>query len=150
MLQFCQPGGWYLAKEKQQPTFFVSILTDAEGNQQFCAVHTFHEPLRPLSPTETVRIRSNRSNSVVSIRRAKSENDIIENSILSLDGVVGDEFIDEDMCRVEGGDSDSMNDNKTLSNKKYSYAPKCLVLLSRVHDFRILKVSCTVGIVNLL
>jgi len=77
----------------------------------------------------------------------KSENDIIENGIISFESVVGDEFIDEDMCRVEGGgDTDAKQENstddKTSRNLKYSYAPKCLVLLSRVHDFRILKVIC--------
>ena len=73
---------------------------------------------------------------------------MIENGVINFDSVVGDEFIDEDMCRVEGGDTngvlDSLSDDKTSRNSKYSYAPKCLVLLSRVHDFRILKVNLVV------
>ena len=74
---------------------------------------------------------------------------MIENGVVNFDSVVGDELIDEAMCRVEGGDTDSIvdtvNDSKTSYKMKYLYAPKCLVLLSRVHDFRILKV-CFAGL----
>ena len=119
-------------------------MTDAEGNQQFCAVHSFSEPLRPYSPAEATYKYNARSNSVISIRRAKSENDIVESGLSTFETVVGEEFIDEDMCRVEGGDTDevveSLTVNKKMAKLKHSYAPKCLILLSRVHDFRILKV----------
>ena len=60
-----------------------------------------------------------------------------------LDYSHGDEYIDEDMCRVENEDEDySLETISNEASKKDSkYAPKCLVLLSRVHDFRVLKVS---------
>ena len=41
--QFCQPAGWRLTTQKQQPTFFVSILTDIESMRHYCACLTFSE-----------------------------------------------------------------------------------------------------------
>ena len=42
--QFCQPGGWELTERRQEPTFFVSVLTDIDGERHYCACLTFHEP----------------------------------------------------------------------------------------------------------
>lgn len=74
----------------------------------------------------------------------KSESDVIDGSTANGETGASEEILDEDMYKVEVGDSDEVTDSanaeKTLT-KKNSYAPKCLVLLSRVHDFRILKVS---------
>ena len=40
---FCQPNGWILTTERQEPRFFVSILTDAEGTRLYCPCLTFSE-----------------------------------------------------------------------------------------------------------
>ena len=40
---FCQPYGRLLSLERQEPTFFVSILTDVEGQRLYCPVLTFNE-----------------------------------------------------------------------------------------------------------
>ena len=40
---FCQPNGWVLTQERLEPKFFVSILTDAEGNRLYCPCLTFCE-----------------------------------------------------------------------------------------------------------
>ena len=42
---FCQPNGWILTPERQEPKFFVSILTDAEGNRLYCPCLTFSEAI---------------------------------------------------------------------------------------------------------
>uniref|UniRef100_H2Y625 UDENN domain-containing protein n=1 Tax=Ciona savignyi TaxID=51511 RepID=H2Y625_CIOSA len=87
---FCQPAGWYLAQERQAPTFFVSVLTDAEGMRHYCAVLAFTEPISP------------------------KEQDSNQNSNLPR--------------------------RKSLSPRQNQpFAPKCLVILSRINDFRVLK-----------
>lgn len=42
---FCQPNGWLLTPERQEPKFFVSILTDAEGNRLYCPCLSFSEAI---------------------------------------------------------------------------------------------------------
>uniref|UniRef100_A0A8C3CV67 SET binding factor 2 n=1 Tax=Cairina moschata TaxID=8855 RepID=A0A8C3CV67_CAIMO len=42
-LQFCQPGGWQLSKERKQPTFFVVVLTDIDSERHYCSCLTFYE-----------------------------------------------------------------------------------------------------------
>lgn len=44
LLQFCQPGGWELTERRQEPTYFVSVLTDIDGERHYCACLTFYEP----------------------------------------------------------------------------------------------------------
>nr|CAD7393185.1 unnamed protein product [Timema cristinae] len=34
---FCQPQGWALSTERQEPRFFVSVLTDIDANRHYCA-----------------------------------------------------------------------------------------------------------------
>lgn len=43
-VQFCQPGGWELTERRQEPTYFVSVLTDIDGERHYCACLTFYEP----------------------------------------------------------------------------------------------------------
>lgn len=40
---FCQPLGWKLISQPQDPTFFVSVLTDIKANRHYCACLTFWE-----------------------------------------------------------------------------------------------------------
>jgi len=40
---FCQPNGWVLNTERQEPSFFVSVLTDVEGKRLYCACLSFSE-----------------------------------------------------------------------------------------------------------
>uniref|UniRef100_H2XNB0 Myotubularin-related protein 13 n=1 Tax=Ciona intestinalis TaxID=7719 RepID=H2XNB0_CIOIN len=97
---FCQPAGWYLTHERQAPTFFVSVLTDAEGMRHYCAVHSFTEPI----------VSKEQENQNSNLTRRKNTG--------------------------EGNDNDlDARNNKT----KPTYAPKCLVILSRINDFRVLK-----------
>jgi len=40
---FCQPNGWLLSTERQEPTFFMSVLTTVEGNRLYCPCLSFSE-----------------------------------------------------------------------------------------------------------
>lgn len=40
---FCQPLGWMLSTEQQEPKFFVSALTDMDANRHYCACLSFNE-----------------------------------------------------------------------------------------------------------
>ena len=137
MFQFCQPGGWYLSKEKQPVTFFVSVLTNETARQQYCAVLSFSEPLRNHSPTHANRTLTKGRNKSVDCENNVS---IVENGIDCSHG----EDVDDDMCRVEDEDTGYIFEpsDPVDTKKDFKYAPKCLVLLSRVQDFKVLKVSC--------
>ncbi|XP_067934289.1 myotubularin-related protein 13-like [Watersipora subatra] len=45
---FCQPGGWELTERRQEPTYFVSVLTDIDAERRYCACLTFYEPYDDL------------------------------------------------------------------------------------------------------
>lgn len=51
---FCQPQGWSLSTVRQQPTFFVSVLTDVDYNSHYCACLSFNEPvaITPSKPPD--------------------------------------------------------------------------------------------------
>ena len=93
--QFCQPRGWHLSIEKQEPKFFVSVLTDIDANRHYCASLSFHEPF-------------------LSNSNKPSDED------------------DEDI--------DVKNDSQHLGLRHYCYAPKCLVIISRVDCVEIFRV----------
>jgi myotubularin-related protein 5/13 len=40
---FCQPNGWKLSTQRQEPTFFMSVLTAVEGNRLYCPCLSFSE-----------------------------------------------------------------------------------------------------------
>ncbi|XP_078483997.1 myotubularin-related protein 5-like isoform X3 [Ciona intestinalis] len=133
---FCQPAGWYLTHERQAPTFFVSVLTDAEGMRHYCAVHSFTEPIvSKEQENQNTNLTRRKSLSPVSAGAKKDENE----GDTGGDGTPGDEYVDEAMCRVDTGEGND-NDLDARNNKtKPTFAPKCLVILSRINDFRVLK-----------
>ncbi|XP_044003006.1 myotubularin-related protein 13 isoform X2 [Aphidius gifuensis] len=54
---FCQPQGWALSTERQEPRFFVSVLTDIDANRHYCACMCFNEtvsivPSKPVDEGE--------------------------------------------------------------------------------------------------
>ncbi|XP_022243465.1 myotubularin-related protein 13-like [Limulus polyphemus] len=51
---FCQPQGWSFSTTRQQPTFFVSVLTDIDANRHYCACLSFNEPvaITPSKPPD--------------------------------------------------------------------------------------------------
>ncbi|XP_048828424.1 myotubularin-related protein 13-like [Brienomyrus brachyistius] len=40
---FCQPSGWRLSRERKQPTFFTTVLTDSDSDRHYCSCLTFYE-----------------------------------------------------------------------------------------------------------
>lgn len=119
-------------------------MTNEEGNQQYCAVHTFSEPIRANSLTHNARShRKDYANSTNIINNNNSQTDILSNGLSNSDLSHGDDYIDEQMCRVENEDTNELHEKLDVDDSEITskYAPKCLVLLSRIQDFRILKVN---------
>lgn len=111
---FCQPQGWALSSERQEPRFFVSVLTDIDANRHYCACLCFNE--------------------TVSITPSKP--------------------VDEEEDTVESDGSPSNLPARSVTHHhSIMYAPKCLVLVSRldyIETFRnCLGVIYTVYIENL-
>ncbi|KAJ8868089.1 hypothetical protein PR048_031898 [Dryococelus australis] len=50
---FCQPQGWALSTERQEPRFFVSVLTDIDANRHYCACMCFNETIA-ITPSKPV------------------------------------------------------------------------------------------------
>ncbi|CAH2010931.1 unnamed protein product [Acanthoscelides obtectus] len=88
---FCQPQGWALSTERQEPKFFVSVLTDIDANRHYCACLCFNE--------------------TVSITPSKP--------------------VDEEEDAVEG-ETPLVRPVPAISHHSIMYAPKCLVLVSRL------------------
>uniref|UniRef100_A0A1Y1NJG4 UDENN domain-containing protein n=2 Tax=Photinus pyralis TaxID=7054 RepID=A0A1Y1NJG4_PHOPY len=88
---FCQPQGWALSTDRQEPQFFVSVLTDIDANRHYCACLCFNE--------------------TVSITPSKP--------------------VDEEEDAVEG-ETALVRPLPTITHHSIMYAPKCLVLVSRL------------------
>ncbi|XP_023166410.1 myotubularin-related protein 13 [Drosophila hydei] len=97
---FCQPLGWNLSYEKQEPKFFISVLTDIDANKHYCACLSFHETLA-ITQTRTVddedETIANNSNGNCNNR-----------------GLLGSAPVEP------------------ITHHSIMYAPKCLVLISRL------------------
>jgi len=109
-MQFCQPQGWALSTERQEPKFFVSVLTDMNGNRHFCACLSFHEPIA-ITPSKPI----------------DEEEDIEasgDSSSFSLANY-----------------SPSRNSGNYHNHHTLMYAPKCLVLMSRLYQIETFRVS---------
>ncbi|XP_026287376.1 myotubularin-related protein 13 isoform X1 [Frankliniella occidentalis] len=50
---FCQPQGWALSSERQEPRFFVSVLTDIDAKRHYCACLCFNETVS-ITPSKPV------------------------------------------------------------------------------------------------
>ena len=98
VFQFCQPTGYSLSTQQQQPAFYVAVLTDIDADRHYCATLTFHETvaMTPSKPDD-----------------------------------------------VDADDHDS-----TLIHHSLMYAPKSLVLVSRLDYFEAFRVgnSCLIDI----
>lgn len=55
---FCQPHGWALSTDRQEPRFFVSVLTDIDANRHYCACLCFNETvsITPSKPVDEVNM----------------------------------------------------------------------------------------------
>lgn len=93
---FCQPLGWCLSTEKQEPKFFVSVLTDIDANRHYCACLCFNE--------------------TVSITPSKPVDEEEENLTPGRPLIA----------------STASTNTATITHHSIMYAPKCLVLVSRL------------------
>ncbi|XP_037942643.1 myotubularin-related protein 13-like, partial [Teleopsis dalmanni] len=96
---FCQPLGWNLSYEKQEPKFFTSVLTDIDANKHYCACLSFHETL------------------------AITLNKIVDEE---------DETVLPSKFQTGCASSSTITNNISISHHSVMYAPKCLVLISRL------------------
>ena len=99
-MQFCQPQGWTLSTVRQQPTFFVSVLTDIDANRHYCACLSFNEPVA-ITPSKPP-----------------------------------DEEGEEEAVESSGG---------LVQHHSIMYAPKCLVLVSRLDYFAAFRVRLSLS-----
>lgn len=102
VLQFCQPQGWALSTERQEPRFFVSILTDIDANRHYCACMCFNETV----------------------------------------SIVPSKPVDEEEDPVDGDSRPLVRAIPAIAHHSIMYAPKCLVLVSRldyIETFRVCK-----------
>lgn len=105
---FCQPLGWGLSYDKQEPKFFTSVLTDIDANKHYCACLSFHETL------------------AITLNKVIDEED---EATASVSGIGGAKFQAVITGSTSGGGSGS---NSIISHHSVMYAPKCLVLISRL------------------
>lgn len=94
--QFCQPLGWSLSTVRDEPKFFVSVLTDIDANRHYCACLCFNEtvaitPNKPIDEEEETDTLSRPSKAAVPATNVA-----------------------------------------TITHHSIMYAPKCLVLVSRL------------------
>ncbi|KAH8295337.1 hypothetical protein KR018_010093 [Drosophila ironensis] len=98
---FCQPLGWNLSYEKQEPKFFVAVLTDIDANKHYCACLSFHET---LAITQTQRSVDDEDETIGSSRLLASEPAAEASALVAA----------------------------PITHHSIMYAPKCLVLISRL------------------
>lgn len=111
--KFCQPGGWNYSHYCKPPTFFVAVFTDMEGDHRYCACFTFYEK---CSLTKSLT------------RPAKK--DAVKDGSQS-DSSMSDKHISDAFPGIS-----VITDELPLD----TFAPKCLVLVSRASYFEVFKV----------
>lgn len=104
---FCQPNGWNLTTDREDPKFFISVLTDQEGDRHYTACLSFSEAV----PKDLIEDH---------VKNQGADDD--EESALVRNGTSLPRHI------VPGISLPNMAHDTVL------FAPKCLVLVSR-HDF---------------
>lgn len=118
LLQFCQPLGWALSNERLEPQFFVSVLTDIDANRHYCACLCFNEtvaitPNKPIDEEDDDNLLSpNRSLLNPAAVIAAAAGAVVNNSSL----------IQDVTSKV----------TSNITHHSIMYAPKCLVLVSRL------------------
>uniref|UniRef100_A0A1B0A8M0 Myotubularin-related protein 13 n=1 Tax=Glossina pallidipes TaxID=7398 RepID=A0A1B0A8M0_GLOPL len=119
---FCQPLGWNLSYEKHEPKFFTSVLTDIDANKHYCACLSFYE---------TMAITLNKK-----VVDEEDETSVVANAVTSAKYQNGSPL---SICNsVVNGTGNGFNTNGSsmpsslISHHTVMYAPKCLVLISRL------------------
>ena len=116
---FCQPLGWALSTERLEPHYFVSVLTDIDANRHYCACFCFNE---------TVAITPN-----------KPVDEEEEESLLS----TGRNLAAVVAATNSTGGKPTVAVTSGITHHSIMYAPKCLVLISRLDCSETFRVSDT-------
>lgn len=117
-IQFCQPLGWGLSNERLEPQYFVSVLTDIDANRHYCACLCFNEtvaitPNKPIDEEDDDNLlSSNRTLLNPAAVIAAAAGAVANNSTLIQDV------------------TSKLTSN--ITHHSIMYAPKCLVLVSRL------------------
>lgn len=98
---FCQPLGWKLSTDRQEPQFFTSVLTDIDAQHHYCACLSFNETMK-FTPMKRVD---------------DEEEDISDRNTLISSGPAA------------------------ITHNSVMYAPKCLVIVSKLNYLDTFKVS---------
>lgn len=126
--------GWGLSNERLEPQFFVSVLTDIDANRHYCACLCFNE---------TVAITPNKS-----IDEEEEDSFSPRQTLLNPAAVVaaaGNAVVNN--FSLPSGTAVALiqeANSKPVSNITHHsimYAPKCLVLVSRLDYIETMRVS---------
>lgn len=97
---FCQPLGWKLSTDRQEPQFVTSVFTDIDARHHYCACLSFNETVA-ITPSKPVD---------------DEEEDISDRSSLIASGPAA------------------------ITHHSVMYAPKCLVIVSKLNYLEVFKV----------
>lgn len=130
-VKFCQPLGWALSNERLEPQFFVSVLTDIDANRHYCACLCFNEtvaitPNKPIDEEEEDSFSPRQTLLNPAAVVAAAGNAVVNN--FSLPSV----------ALIQEANSKPVSN---ITHHSIMYAPKCLVLVSRLDYIETLRVS---------
>lgn len=120
-MQFCQPLGWALSNERLEPRFFISVLTDIDANRHYCACLCFNEtvaitPNKPVDEDEEDNLLTPGRNIINTVGNGGSSTN------LSIP-----------LTAAASGPPSATNALiSNITHHSIMYAPKCLVLVSRL------------------
>lgn len=112
---FCQPLGWSLSTDRQEPKFFASVLTDIDANRHYCACLCFNEtvsiqPSQPIDEEDEHHLTTQRSGAAAAALQVQAAAAASGAGILQTATAAA----------------------ATITHHSIMYAPKCLVLVSRL------------------
>lgn len=140
--QFCQPLGWGLSNERLEPRFFVSVLTDIDANRHYCACLCFNEtvaitPNKPVDEDEEDNLLTPGRNIINTGSGSVLGN---ANSTTNLSISVTTAPSGTPLATVTSTNAGISN----ITHHSIMYAPKCLVLVSRLDYTETFRVSTSV------
>lgn len=143
LTQFCQPLGWALSNERLEPRFFVSVLTDIDANRHYCACLCFNEtvaitPNKPIDEEEDDNLLSS-GRSILSPAAviAAAGGAAATNSPLPVAVAA--------VVTTSTGLANASSTTSNITHHSIMYAPKCLVLVSRLDYTETFRVSTNGG-----
>lgn len=133
-VKFCQPLGWGLSNERLEPQFFVSVLTDIDANRHYCACLCFNEtvaitPNKPIDEEEEDSFSPRQTLLNPAAVVAAAGNAVVNNFSLPSGTSV---------ALIQEANSKPISN---ITHHSIMYAPKCLVLVSRLDYIETMRVS---------